>query len=157
MRYIKKPVHPKRIVQSALPSTYDQLRYPICRANISPQKSIELTVMEAHYNKTITYPITHNMHYLDSLREDIMGHADDTPRYTTTGREPISGVGQMRQRRDWGKLEEWAQSYSACWRYLGLEADNHSELERYLYCAPDSPDYARMPRWKAKHFRNETE
>ena len=111
--------------------------------------------MEAHHNLTVSYPIMYTMHCLDSLREDIMCHAEDAPRYTTTGREPISGIGQTRQCRDWNRLKEWAQSYSACWRYLGIEADQHSELEGYLYCAPDSLCYARMQRWAAKHFQEE--
>lgn len=91
------------------------------------------------------------MHCLDALREDTICHADDTPRYTTNTTEPVSGIGQKRQCRDWNRLEVWVKQFEGCWRYLDESADRRPQLERYLFCSKDSPYYARMKGWAERH------
>lgn len=98
-----------------------------------------------------TYPMPHVMHCLDVLRDDVICHADDTPRYTTTTQKPESGMGQIRQCRDWGKLEEWAKKYSGCWRYLDAKHDESSEIWRWTYCAEGTPWHDRVKKWVGKH------
>lgn len=107
--------------------------------------------MQYHLNLSITYSIQHNMHCLDALRDDTICHADDTPRYTTNTTEPVSGIGQNRQCRDWIKLGVWAKQFEGCWRYLDESADRRPQLERYLFCAKDSPYYVRMKGWAERH------
>ena len=115
------------------------------------QKSIQKTLMQYHLSLPITYSIEHNMHCLDALREDTICHADDTPRYTTNTTEPVSGIGQKRQCRDWNRLEVWVKHFEGCWRYLDESADRRPQLERYLFCSKDSPYYARMKGWAERH------
>ncbi|KAL8882370.1 MAG: hypothetical protein Q9192_007594 [Flavoplaca navasiana] len=98
-----------------------------------------------------TYPMPHVMHCLDVLRDDVLCHADDTPRYTTTTQKPESGMGQMRQCRDWSKLEEWAKKYSGCWRYLDAKHDESSEIWRWTFCPEGSPWFERVRKWTEKH------
>jgi hypothetical protein len=52
-----------------------------------------------------TVPIMHTLHCLDSLRQDTMCHADKTLLYTENGK--VFGDGQVRECRDWDKLNEW--------------------------------------------------
>jgi hypothetical protein len=52
-----------------------------------------------------TVPLMHTLHCLDSLRQDTMCHADKTLLYTENGK--VFGDGQVRECRDWDKLNEW--------------------------------------------------
>ena len=67
----------------------------------------------------------HVNYCLDALRQDIICHADDTPRYTTQDSTLISGLGQGRKCRDWKKLQAWASERIACQeeenRFRGVE------------------------------------
>ncbi|KAI4193267.1 MAG: hypothetical protein LQ346_003962, partial [Caloplaca aetnensis] len=77
--------------------------------NLHCLQSIQRSFMELSAGLPPTYPMPHVMHCLDVLRDDVICHADDTPRYTTTTQHPESGMGQIRQCRDWSKLAEWAE------------------------------------------------
>ncbi|KAI4169556.1 MAG: hypothetical protein LQ343_005636 [Gyalolechia ehrenbergii] len=101
-------------------------------------RNVRKAFMEYHtgQNQSMTFP--HVNHCFDALRQDIMCHADDTPRYTTTTNDPESGVGQMRQCRSWTKLQEWTRERTACFRNIH-EGQRIHEIERYKFCPPGSP------------------
>lgn len=97
----------------------------------------------------------HITHCLDALRGDVICQADDTPRYTTITKSPESAVGQIRQCRDWKKLEEWAKDHTSCYNYISSEADHINQLERFKFCPPNSPYWPKVrehfgkgPDWK---------
>jgi len=89
--------------------------------------------------------LRHLKHCLDGLRQFVMCHADDTPRYT--GRlhdeegeeEPFGGVGQVRMCRDWGGLMDWVEGNSACYRWVEGGGEGFTEKERYKSC-PDGSE-----------------
>ncbi|KAL8867025.1 MAG: hypothetical protein Q9198_008672 [Flavoplaca austrocitrina] len=125
---------------------------PSCEPQISSHPAIHPTLL----HRTLrglppTYPMPHVMHCLDVLRDYVLCHADDTPRYTTTTQKPESGMGQMRQCRDWRKLEEWAKKYSGCWRYLDAKHDESSEIWPWTFCPEGSPWFERVRKWTGKH------
>lgn len=119
--------------------------------NLHCLQSIQRSFVELLAGLSPTYPMPHVMHCLDVLRDDVICHADDTPRYTTTTKKPESGMGQMRQCRNWGKLEEWAKKYSGCWRYLDAKHDESSEIWRWTYCPEGTPWFERVGKWMQKH------
>ncbi|KAL8991213.1 MAG: hypothetical protein Q9169_007919 [Polycauliona sp. 2 TL-2023] len=119
--------------------------------NLHCLQSIQRSFMELSNGLPPTYPMPHVMHCLDVLRDDVICHADDTPRYTTTTQKPESGMGQMRQCRDWRKLEEWAEKYSGCWKYLDAKHDESSEIWRWTYCPEGTPWHDRVKKWTDKH------
>ncbi|KAI4187233.1 MAG: hypothetical protein L6R41_002951 [Letrouitia leprolyta] len=106
--------------------------------NLHCLRNVRKAYMEYHtgQNQSMTFP--HVNHCFDALRQDIMCHADDTPRYTTTTNDPESGVGQMRQCRSWDKLQEWTRERTACFRNIH-EGQRIHEIERYKFCPPGSP------------------
>lgn len=74
-----------------------------------------------------------------------MCSADDTPRYvplTATKSTVKTGVGQVRQCRDWTQLESWAKNHSACFNYNEFERKELEEDRVYpaawSYCSKDS-------------------
>lgn len=93
-------------------------------------------------------PLMHITHCLDSLRGDILCQADDTPRYTTRTKVPESGVGQLRQCKDWAALEKWAAERTACYRYISHKAGSINQFELFKYCPKDSPYWPEL----RKHF-----
>ena len=54
------------------------------------------------------------------------------------------GEGQMRQCRDWGKLERWVHERNACYSYVNETQGVSSMFERYKWCPPGSPYAERM-------------
>lgn len=92
--------------------------------------------MEFHLELSQSEYFGHIMHCLDSLRQDVICQADDTPRFT--GQVPSrSGIGQRRQCRDWQKLEAWAKDHTACHRHIKI---SDSVLERFQFC-PEGSSY----------------
>lgn len=81
----------------------------------------------------------HISHCINSLREDLMCQADDTPRWT--GYAPmISGVDQVRQCRDWKQLEAWTKERNACHKHgATVVGEPGDQLEKWTYCPPGSP------------------
>ena len=61
----------------------------------------------------ITWPLHHDLHCFDTLRQHIMCNADDTLLYTTGHRD--AGHHQPRQCRNWDALREWATRHTACY------------------------------------------
>ena len=82
----------------------------------------------------------HVLHCMESLRQDILCHADDTPRYTTNTTVPESGVGQVRQCRSWEGLESWARKYNACYRFVNQTATGFPNVLRFRFC-PEGSQY----------------
>jgi len=88
----------------------------------------------------LSSPWAHTQHCLMVLREEVMCNADDTPRYTGFQPGTKSGIGQVRMCKDWGRLEEWAQEKTACWKHVGSDTEpGFRELDRYRFCPDDSP------------------
>ncbi|KAI0817303.1 hypothetical protein GGR55DRAFT_11964 [Xylaria sp. FL0064] len=61
--------------------------------------------------------MTHALHCLDQLRQDVICNADDTPRYAGFQNPPGTGAGQVRMCKDWSRLEAWALEHTACFRH----------------------------------------
>lgn len=119
--------------------------------NNPSQQSIQKSLADLDAGRPPTYPMVHVMHCLDTLRDDVLCHADDTPRYTTATPEAESGMGQLRRCRNWSKLEAWAEHFSGCWHYIDVHYDQRNELERWRFCEPGSPYYERVQKWTEKH------
>jgi hypothetical protein len=104
------------------------------------------TVLEAHEGKPLSVDIRHIKHCLDGLRQFVMCHADDTPRYTgrrhdqANEKDPFGGVGQPRMCRDWDKFMDWAEENSACYRWVPGDTPGFTEQERYKSC-PDGSTF----------------
>jgi len=111
-------------------------------------KNVHRAIREYHFGLPQTLSMMHITHCMDSLRGDIMCQADDSPRYTTISKSPESAVGQIRQCRDWTKLEEWAASHTSCYNYISAAADNINQFERFKFCPKDSPYWPAV----RKHF-----
>lgn len=101
--------------------------------------------MQSAQGQEQTDSFEHVTHCLDSLRQDVLCNADDTPRYTTLGKGKASGVGQTRKCNDWNRLEAWAQERTACWRYInGTDENFQDEIQRFRYCPKGSPYIANV-------------
>jgi hypothetical protein len=61
--------------------------------------------------------LSHALHCLDQLRQDVVCNADDTPRYAGFQNPPGTGAGQVRMCRDWGELEKRALEHTACFKH----------------------------------------
>ncbi|MCJ1404638.1 hypothetical protein MMC11_007864 [Xylographa trunciseda] len=110
--------------------------------NLHCLKVIARTLDDLRQGRPLYTPFEHSVHCLDGLRQDVLCNADDTPRWSGSG-DNMSGVGQVRQCKDWSRLEAWAKSYTACHRHIHL---NHGDdvLERYKFCPKDSPYAAKI-------------
>ncbi len=97
-------------------------------------KSIAVTLYQLKYDLPLSRSWKHVMHCVESLRQDVMCQADDTPRYTIGG---ALGFDQTRQCRSWEKLEEWAKQYNSC--YGGDSFNPQPLIEHYKYCPKGSP------------------
>lgn len=97
--------------------------------------------MEYRKNLPQSLPTTHITHCLDSLRDQIICNADDTPRFThyRTEKGHLTGNDQRRQCRNWSDFEIWARKHNACYRYGDPTWDERSQYERFMYCPDDSP------------------
>jgi len=60
------------------------------------------------------WPLEHDVHCFDSLRQHVMCHADDTLFYTTNNHD--AGVNQTKQCRSWDALRDWATERNAHWK-----------------------------------------
>jgi len=62
-----------------------------------------------HFSEGVdqTVPLVHTLHCLDSLRQEVMCHADSDLLYTEDGK--IFGDGQVRECKDWDKLRSWTE------------------------------------------------
>jgi hypothetical protein len=101
------------------------------------QKSIRTATIHFFRNEKQTESIHHITHCLDALRRDTLCYADDTPRYSTLSSVNLSGVGQVRQCKDWSRLESWAEENTACFR--NWNSSSSTEV-RYSHC-PKGSEY----------------
>lgn len=86
----------------------------------------------------------HISHCLDTIRQDLICDADDTPRWTGYG-DMISGVGQVRQCKDWNTLNAWAKEHTACYKHIPLAESDVDRLKPYTFCPPQSPQSPQSP------------
>ncbi|KAI4244324.1 MAG: hypothetical protein L6R40_003050 [Gallowayella cf. fulva] len=107
-------------------------------------KTIRQVVLEFDRGVERSEPTGHVLHCLDALRQDVLCYADDTPRYTGFQPAGRSGTGQTRQCRDWNKLEAWAQTHTACWRYINPHDPDFDLLQRHRFCPEGSPYIAKL-------------
>lgn len=103
-------------------------------------------------------PHGHVEHCLDSLRQDLMCAADDTPMPSLELLNG-SGEGQMMQCKDFGKLIAWTQApeRNACYKRLTTSDYKpivHS-IERYAFCPAGSQHFAAMSRYFEGHGHHE--
>lgn len=77
---------------------------------------------------------------MDTIRQDLICFADDTPRTTGTTSDMESGVGQMRMCQLWEKLQDWAKQHTACFGSTDEDIE-HSELTTYKYCPEEGAQY----------------
>ena len=105
----------------------------LCALTDGKQRLIRTAYFDYRRALNQSVPFVHINHCLDALRQDIICHADDTPRYTTADTLPISGLGQQRQCRDWKRLQAWASERGSCYRKIE-EGKQIREIERYKYC-----------------------
>lgn len=107
--------------------------------NLHCLKLVHNSLMSYRQGTKQLRPFGHILHCLDALRQDVICDADDTPRYTTSTDDKRTGEGQVRQCRDWSKLETWAQSQTACFRYINETDDLFPNIERFRFCPAGSP------------------
>ncbi|PSN69515.1 hypothetical protein BS50DRAFT_550406 [Corynespora cassiicola Philippines] len=101
-------------------------------------KLIRKAIISQHHNDSQTVNLEHIYHCLDSLRQDIMCIADDTPMPAPVAHHV--GDGQVRKCRDWNKLVAWAThpDRNACHCFDDYrEATN--TLELFAFCPDNSP------------------
>lgn len=81
----------------------------------------------------------HFHHCLDTLRQDLMCLADDTPMPTVNAIHRI-GNGQVRLCRNWDKLVAWTQEPDrhACFRMLSDYREVPHTLEQFAFCDESS-------------------
>ncbi|MCJ1437316.1 hypothetical protein MMC27_006703 [Xylographa pallens] len=108
-----------------------------------PQKRIRRTLLQLRDGLPLTSPLEHSLHCLNSLRQDVLCAADDTPLYSSFEHPGQVGFGQARKCRSWEQLEEWANAHTSCWR--DINSGQHIDtLLRYRYCPEGSPYYERI-------------
>lgn len=103
------------------------------------QKNVHRAIRECEFGLEQSLSLMHITHCLDALRGDIICQADHMPRYTTITKSSESAVGQLRQCRDWNKLEERAKERTSCYNYISDKADFINQFERFKFCPKDSP------------------
>lgn len=97
-------------------------------------------------------PALHFYHCLDTLRQDLMCLADDTPMPTINAVHQI-GNGQVRQCRDWEKLIAWTQEPErhACYRMLDDYRKVPHSLEQFAFCDRNSRYFPVAEKYFAEH------
>lgn len=106
---------------------------------MSFQKTLRRAFLDLRAGQSFAYSWGHHMHCFESLLEDTICMADDTPRYTSFDHPGLSGMGQSRYCRSWDQLEAWAQEHTSCWRHINATDPKFDTLLRYRYCPPGSP------------------
>jgi len=87
----------------------------------------------------------HLVHCIDALRQDVVCIADDNLRWNDGTSLKADGEGQIRQCKDFSKLEEWALApeRNSCFRRELVE-DNLDYYQHFRQCPPDSPFFDKM-------------
>ena len=83
----------------------------------------------------------HIVHCMDSLRQDVQCHADDTPWYQPPPEWEKYGYDkvQYRQCRNWDQLLGWTKERYACYKHFHDPNDGGDFLEHFRFCPEDSP------------------
>ena len=108
--------------------------------NAMSQKNVRRSFFEYRRGEPQSASFHHINHCIDTIRQDLMCFADDTPRNTGTTGPMESGVGQMRMCRSWDKLQDWATQNTACFRYTDEDIE-HDEITRYKFCPKEGERY----------------
>ena len=106
------------------------------------QKSFRKAYTDMRLGNSQIVPTDHVYHCLDTLRQDVMCLADDTPMPTSNAIHHI-GNGQIRQCRNWDKLVAWTQEPErhGCYRMLDDYRKVPHTLEEFDFCNKDSQYY----------------
>ncbi|KAJ5375401.1 hypothetical protein N7517_007407 [Penicillium concentricum] len=107
--------------------------------NLHCLKIIYISLFEFRTGQEQSRTWHHIAHCLDALRRQMLCDADDTPRATERRAEVVSGIGQHRVCRDWGKLERWAKAHTACYKRPEKPGDEVG-LKRFMHC-PEGSGY----------------
>jgi hypothetical protein len=102
------------------------------------QKLVRKALITMHYGGNLTFSLNHVFHCIDSLRQDIICAADDTP--LPLAQEHKFGDGQLQRCRNWSQMVDWARhpERHACFRWDDYrEATN--TLELFAFCPDGSP------------------
>jgi hypothetical protein len=106
----------------------------------SQKRNLYISIQEYRNNKTQSVAWPHLLHCLDSIRQDTMCLADDTPRYvplnSVKGFRP--GDGQKRMCRDWATMQRFVEHHDPCYKYIESGNKELSNLERFKFCPKDS-------------------
>lgn len=108
---------------------------------------------ELHHGLPPTIETSHALHCLDHWRTDAMCEADDYPLPTGLSQYMKPGPrGQARTCRNWDQLVAWTKEHNACYGHITNDevkfGKEHSQLERFTSCPPDSPYFAKAQEWK---------
>ncbi|RAL08250.1 uncharacterized protein BO97DRAFT_461742 [Aspergillus homomorphus CBS 101889] len=93
-------------------------------------------------------PFSHVEHCLDTLRQDLMCRADDTP-MPSLRLVNGAGEGQIRQCKDFEKLVAWTKhpDRDACYRRLSDSRPPLRSIDRYAFCGAQSQHFEAMNRY----------
>ncbi|KAE8350630.1 hypothetical protein BDV28DRAFT_35242 [Aspergillus coremiiformis] len=99
-----------------------------------------------------TEPPGHIEHCLDSLRQDLICKADDTPMPSLEAVDG-AGEGQIVQCKDFERLMAWTKhpDRNACYKRLNEDYPGLLSIERYAFCPPESEHFAAMSLYFEKH------
>ncbi|KAF2736291.1 hypothetical protein EJ04DRAFT_490041 [Polyplosphaeria fusca] len=89
-------------------------------------------------------PPSHILHCLDTIRQDLMCHADDTPMPTVNERHKI-GDGQPRKCKNWDALVKWTQEpeRQTCFRMIDEYRRVPNSLEEFAFC-PEGQEFDKI-------------
>lgn len=110
----------------------------LARLTKSKQKKIRRWIVATERNSTRIDNWHHILHCLDTLRQNILCEADDTPLYNTQMEGKQAGPDEVRHCRSWDEMEAWAVRHSGCFGYVNETADESGGLDYYKYCPEGS-------------------
>ncbi|KAF2014374.1 hypothetical protein BU24DRAFT_213519 [Aaosphaeria arxii CBS 175.79] len=101
-------------------------------------KLVRKAIVTREYGNNSTITLSHLLHCLDGLRQDVICTADDTPMPALIAHHV--GDGQLRRCRDWNKMAAWATrpDQHACYEFDDYR-DATNTLELFAFCPKDSP------------------
>ena len=104
------------------------------------QKLVRKAVHDYAYGRPNPVHMFHVNHCLDSLRQDLMCKADDTP-MPSINQPHKTGDGQIMECRDWDKLVAWARrgDHHSCFEHINEYKDPVHKLEQFAFCPEGHP------------------
>ncbi|KAL9637290.1 MAG: hypothetical protein Q9204_001938 [Flavoplaca sp. TL-2023a] len=103
-------------------------------------KMLQIAIREARHHHRQSQNYWHLAHCLDSLRQDAMCTADDTPRALKAPPHGSTGDGLVRDCRDFEQLEVWAETRTACYTFPTDDQFQDPLETRFQQC-PDGSEY----------------